>query len=196
MSRFGKLNFRPTARLFISLAVAEKTRKAIKSRTSALRGSLRNIRWEKEEKFHITLRFLGQTRRRSIPRICSLIADCCESFSPLILKTEGVDALIRRRYPETLAVIVDGEDPLFDLKDAVDSKLELVGFEPEKRDFLPHITIGRSKKKMKLPELPQFDLNFTVDRVCLMESELRREGATHTEIESFILGRTAGGEYV
>ncbi len=158
---------------------------------------MRNIRWEKEEKFHITLRFLGETSRAAIPEIVSAVRNRCKDFSPFNLKTAGIDALIRRRYPETLTVVfADSEDSLFDLKDAIDSELETVGFEPEKRDFLPHITIGRSKKKMKLPELPQFELEFTADRVCLMESELRREGARHTEIKCFGLGKLAEDEHV
>lgn len=170
-----------TARLFISLAVPEKTRKAIKSRTSEIR-SLRGVKWESEEKFHITLRFLGGTRREKIPGIRSALKSCCGRFSPLVIKTDGVSALTRRRYPETLAVMAYGDDALYDLKNAIDSELEATGFEPEKRDFLPHITIGRVKKKMKLPELPRFELDFVAERICLMESELRSEEARHTEI--------------
>lgn len=179
---------RQTARLFISLAVPEKTRKAIKSRTSSLRGSLGNIRWESAGKFHITLRFLGQTRRAEIGAITAAVRRCCEGFSPQNIKTSGVEALIRKRYPETLAVIVEAENSLFDLKDAIDSALESIGFEPEKRDFIPHITIGRAKKRMKLPELPCFEIGFTADTVCLMESELRREGAVHMNLRNFEMG--------
>jgi len=179
---------RRTARLFISLSVPEKTRKAIKSRTSALRGSLGNIRWESPGKFHITLRFPGQTRRAEIGAIVTAIRCCCEDFSPQNIKTSGVESLIRRRYPETLAVIVEAENSLFDLKDAIDSALESVGFEPEKRDFIPHITIGRARKRMKLPELPQFEIAFTADTVCLMESELGREGAVHMSLRNFEMG--------
>lgn len=185
-----RIDGRP-ARLFISLAVPETTKKAIKSRSSALRGSMRNVRWEPDRKFHITLRFLGETRRACIPEIVSAVKGRCEIFSPLKLQTVGVEALIRRRYPETLAVTVSGDDSLFDLKEAVDSELEAVGFEPEKRDFIPHITIGRAKKRMKLPELPRFELDFTADTVLLMESELRREGAVHTEVGRFGFGRPA-----
>ncbi|WP_462137452.1 RNA 2',3'-cyclic phosphodiesterase [Candidatus Mycalebacterium sp.] len=176
-----------TVRLFISLAAPEKIRKTVKSRTSAIR-SLRGVKWESEEKFHITLRFLGETRVDTIPEIRSALKGCCGSFSPIVIKTDGVSAITRRRYPETLAVMAQSDDTLYDLKDAIDSELETLGFEPEKRDFLPHITIGWVKKKMKLPELPQFELDFVAERVCLMESELRREGARHMELEGFRLG--------
>ena len=173
-------------RLFISLAVPEKIRKTIKSRASAIR-SLRGVKWEPEKKFHITLRFLGGTSAERIPGIRSALGGCCGRFFPPVIKTEGVSAITRRRYPETLAVMADGDDALYDLKEGIDSELEALGFEPERRDFLPHITIGRVKKKMKLPELPQFELEFTAERVCLMQSELRGEGARHTEIGGFEL---------
>ncbi len=176
-----------TVRLFISLEVPEKAKRVIKSRSAAIR-SLRHVRWELSEKFHITLRFLGETRRELIPELCGVIESCCKRFVPLDITTDGVEALILRRYTQTLAVIAESGDAFFSLKDEIDSKLETIGFEPEKRDFIPHITIGRIRKRIKLPELPQFKLEFVSDRVCLMESELRREGAVHREVEGFRLG--------
>lgn len=187
------MNTERFARLFISLAVPGKTRKAIKSRTSALRGSLRHIRWEPEEKLHLTLRFLGRTRREEIPAIRAALAETCATFPAFAVQTTGVKALARRRYPETLAVMTDEPDGLFNLKSEIDRTLEGVGFDPESRDFLPHITIGRARKRMRPPEFPQFELDFTANRVCLMESKLRREGARHTEIEGWELASPMPG---
>lgn len=177
-----------TTRLFIALAVPQKTRSAIKFRTSALRHSLRHIRWEASEKFHVTLRFLGQTRCPMIPEISAAMRACCGTFTPFTLRTAGVEVLLRRRHSGVLVVSLEPSDVLSDLKDALDERLRAIGIEPERQRFIPHITVARAKKRVKLTMPPEFELDFEARRVALMESKLRKEGALYTEINSIEIG--------
>ena len=46
-------------RLFIAAFLPEETKDALFHYVESLRGFLRGVRWEPREKFHVTLRFLG-----------------------------------------------------------------------------------------------------------------------------------------
>ena len=71
-----------------------------------------------------------------------------------------------------------------------------INFTPENRDFRPHITLGRIRtwewRKIEQEEKPEVNeeisLNFEVNSIEVMESQLRREGPKYTILESIKLG--------
>jgi 2'-5' RNA ligase len=63
------------------------------------------------------------------------------------------------------------------------------GFPREARRFSPHLTLGRWRDRAARPELPAVDLGSSVlDTLVLFRSELRPEGAVHTQLQRFELG--------
>lgn len=66
------------------------------------------------------------------------------------------------------------------------------GFAPETRSFRPHLTLARFKTPARLPELPAVDLGAArLERLHLMRSDLRPEGARYTVVDGWSL---VGGE--
>ena len=70
-----------------------------------------------------------------------------------------------------------------------------MNFSTEARAFSPHITLGRIKtwewKNIEPEERPEvkedIDLNFQVDSIEVMESQLKKSGAEYAILESFQL---------
>jgi 2'-5' RNA ligase len=63
------------------------------------------------------------------------------------------------------------------------------GFPPERRDFKPHLTLGRWRDPAPRPKLPAADLGPVVlDRLVLFRSELRPAGAEYSPLAVFPLG--------
>ena len=78
------------------------------------------------------------------------------------------------------------------MKKQIDDLLKSVlDMDYEKRDFVPHITLSRLKKRLSLAEKAAlqtsfaqiFPERFSVDRVTLYASELKPDGAVHTPLK-------------
>jgi 2'-5' RNA ligase len=90
----------------------------------------------------------------------------------------------------------EGKEVLVALQKGVDGELKKIGFEPEERDFNPHLTLGRTKSSQGRDELigrmekyqeEEFG-NFRVERVVLFKSELRPSGPFYTLLNELKLG--------
>jgi 2'-5' RNA ligase len=63
------------------------------------------------------------------------------------------------------------------------------GFPPERRDFQPHLTLGRWREPSVRPKLPVVDLGRTrLERLVLFRSELHRGGAEYSPLTAVTLG--------
>ena len=75
--------------------------------------------------------------------------------------------------------------------------MENMGFAPEREEYFPHITLARVKYPQKFtPDISTFlkssydPIDFTVDRVQFLSSELLPSGTLYTLLGSFPLGET------
>jgi 2'-5' RNA ligase len=87
----------------------------------------------------------------------------------------------------------------------VESHLESLGFEREKRAFHPHLTLGRTRRGISSSEQQRIgdvigssDIKplgeVRVDQVHLMRSDLRPDGAVYSSMQSFFLGTPHSAE--
>ena len=81
------------------------------------------------------------------------------------------------------------------LAEHLDSRMELLGFDKEKRAFRPHITLARAKDSRIDSSLvlgaTQYEEHnfgsFTVDRVFLFKSTLKPSGAVYEKLKEYLL---------
>jgi len=66
------------------------------------------------------------------------------------------------------------------------------GWEREKRSFRPHLTLGRVRDRTRPPDGEWLrdpeEFSFQVEKVLLIQSELRRSGAVYTALHTALLG--------
>lgn len=123
-------------RLFTALALPD----LIAERLQPLQRGLEGARWIEREDLHITLRFLGDVPEN--------IADDFDGelrripFTPLKLELEGV-GVFGGEWPKALYAGVRQSEPLRILQQRHEAAARHVGLKPEKRNFMPHVTLAR-----------------------------------------------------
>ena len=138
-------------RLFAALHLPETYQERLAALTERLSKRLDSrITWTRPGNWHLTLKFLGETDPETAERVLGALAAVrFESFSLLAggggffpgpLKPRVIWVGLRQGASEAAALARDVERVLVPL-----------GFPPEKREFRPHLTIGRVKRHRKDP---------------------------------------------
>lgn len=103
---------------------------------------LPGARWEGTEKFHLTLRFLGEVDGRIHREVIDALQALDSSVFMLGLK--GIGVFPPRGEPTSVWAGIADPGPVMALRQKVDACLRQVhGLGPDPRKFAPHVTIAR-----------------------------------------------------
>jgi 2'-5' RNA ligase len=93
------------------------------------------------------------------------------------------------RFPRILYIGLSENPELSSLQGRIDEALEPLGFPMETRRFLPHVTIGRIKNRLRIKEplLQPEACNFSISEIGVIKSETRRDGSVYTPLHIFRL---------
>jgi len=152
-------------------------------------------KWGKPDSIHLTLKFLGNTAVGKISEIARAMAAAAEAVPPFHLEIKGLGTFPNPKRVQVVWVGVSGElDKLARLQQGIESRLEPLGFTPEARPFVPHLTLARVNRlasggeRQQLGQLiaaTEFEAGtIKVTAVSLMKSQLTREGAIHSRLAS------------
>lgn len=167
------------ARAFLAVYPSAPARDALARVLAPLHGA-DELRWERPDQWHVTLRFLGRldaegTLVRQLTPVCARIA-------PFAVQLRGGGAFARPARATVLWCGVDDGGRLVDLATAV-------GYD-EQRPFRPHLTVARRARPGSVRDCvdamgdARIGPPFEVDRVALMASDTRPEGARHRLVAS------------
>jgi 2'-5' RNA ligase len=146
---------------------------------------------------HLTLKFFGETPEERIDDICEVmkaVADKYSSFSVLIDKT----GIFGSSYnPRVIWLGIGQNEMLIKLAEELFVKLDENGFERDRQNFVPHLTLARIKeiqnKKHFQAVIDKVKNNTiqeeTIGKLSLYESILKPSGAVYVELKSFMLGK-------
>jgi 2'-5' RNA ligase len=180
-------------RLFVAVDVPAEHLQFLAEKTAPLKDKWPG-KWTQIESQHITLKFLGWAEASSLERIESVCTDAVGDRNPISLGLTGLGSFPSRRRMRVLWVGLDDPDgALVELAKDLDSRFEALGFESEKRDFTPHLTLARFKMPVPLKGgLPtvevRADATFEVSALKLFRSHLSPKGARYEVLASFPLG--------
>ncbi len=154
-------------------------------------------RWIEAENLHITLVFLGNTGAKELQKIGKIVESVVEQYKPFPVELVKICYGPPKRTPPSLVWIKGRSEKLVDLKKGLDKELaQNFSYQPDRRKYIPHITLGRIKKfewrRLNPEQRPEIitkvNYNFEVKSVDVMESKLRRSGPEYTMIESLKMG--------
>ncbi|MEM7112249.1 MAG: RNA 2',3'-cyclic phosphodiesterase [Chloroflexota bacterium] len=144
----------------------------------------RTVRWVRREQLHLTLAFLGETAVSTLPALYQILDKCAYQTKPFTLQLGEMGCFPNCRKPRVLWVGLKGElEPLRKLQSDVVRAIKPLGWEPEKRPYSPHLTLGRIKDKKQhtwRKVTVAKPTAFTVDAIHLVESKLKPTGAVYT----------------
>ncbi|MFQ6674994.1 MAG: RNA 2',3'-cyclic phosphodiesterase [Fidelibacterota bacterium] len=116
------------------------------------------VKWLKSANIHLTLRFLGPTPEEEVSRINDAMARVIKDHTDFTLRIEGTGVFPRRERPRVLWMGVDGEvESLNEMVADINRALDGLGYPPEEREYVPHVTIGRIRYPQKVtPDVSDF----------------------------------------
>lgn len=151
-----------------------------------------DARWQDEEQLHLTLRFIGEVDRHCANEAAAALESV--RFPAFEITLNGLGSFDRRGRSSTLWAGVTPHEPLKALHRKIDQALQQAGIEPDRRAYLPHITLARlgrtSGSVRTLVETfgGMTSPPFRIDHFRLYESDLSPKGAIYTTVERYGLG--------
>ena len=137
-------------RLFVACEVPDDVKRDISGVIESLRGRSNNaVRWIKPEGVHVTLKFLGEVPVKKLPAVKLAIQEAVVGHAPFELEFSNIGTFGGREGLRLMWVGVAGDVLRLEaLVRAVNAALAVVGFEPERRPFRPHLTLGRVRDEV------------------------------------------------
>ncbi|MEO6579745.1 MAG: RNA 2',3'-cyclic phosphodiesterase [Sphingomicrobium sp.] len=147
--------------------------------------------WQDEEQLHLTLRYIGEVDRPVAEDIAAALGTI--QAPPVDLSLTGV-GWFDQGPRAALFARVGPPEPLAALHKKIDRTLVKLGLAPERRAFLPHITLARRRsgavdparwleRNVGLASDPE-----AASSMLLCESRLGRHGATYEAVARYAFG--------
>ncbi len=153
------------------------------------------IKWVEPGNIHLTLKFLGETDEKQIPAIREALQNAASGCPAFSLKINRTGIFGSRYDPKVVWFGIDPEPKMNLLAENTFRELQRIGWEPDRQNFVPHLTIGRIRELRDKPLFQQLVEKYrdariqeeTVKEVILFESILRKEGPLYVNLASFSL---------
>jgi 2'-5' RNA ligase len=149
------------------------------------------VRWVDFQKMHLTLKFLGEISTENIGMVEKILQSEAAKRPVMEMGIGGIGAFPKMRHPRVIWIGVEAPPDLFDLRRGIEDGVARLGYNYDKYEFTPHLTLGRISRKASARDirvvgdvLHEFQVGFIgvarIDAVHLYRSDLRPEGAKYT----------------
>ncbi len=178
-------------RVFIAIDISDEARAKVAAYIEDLRRSAHELRvgWERPEKLHLTIKFLGDVDDRHLNDIEQAVKRLAANFVCFRSEIKGTGQFPPKGDPRILWLGVEDRGSFSEIARSLDRELANAGFEPEKRRFSPHLTIARLREPSRSRDLAVFHernkfepVGFEVREIAVYESRLLPKGSVYTKI--------------
>ena len=154
------------------------------------------LRWVTPEAMHITLKFLGEVEDALVGEIAPALEKPLGDVPVFEMSLQGLGRFPPRGAPRILwAGISHGAAELICLSKIVETAMEPIGFDREKRQFSPHVTLSRVRRNARPREIDDLVSegkaavfgSQKVRHISLIRSVLQPDGAVYTPIHRWDL---------
>ena len=182
-------------RLFVAL----RPPPAIREKLLAIMADIPGARWQDDDQLHLTLRFIGAVERPVAEDVAAALGGVNGAVPTVRLA--GVGAFAHRDRIDTLWAGVAPRDDLALLHAKVDRACVCAGLPPERRAYLPHVTLARLPRSLgegaaierwRATHAALSSEPFAMTHLMLYESDLGRDGAQYEPVARRPLG--TGGD--
>ncbi len=180
-------------RLFIALPIDEDIRTRLLPLHQFFTGCTQTIKPVHPDHFHITMKFMGECEGNTARSIESAFMDIPLSGTAMDYTVKGIGMFPNEKKPSVIWTGIHTDLPrIREIWKAVETFALEFGIPGEKRSFIPHLTIARVRKGMKLTEKIQRHLKEYSDTVFgssrfttlrLYRSKLTPKGPEYTVLK-------------
>jgi RNA 2',3'-cyclic 3'-phosphodiesterase len=177
---------RERLRLFCALRLPHAAVEELSRWQARTFAGVAGVRMVGAEQLHVTLAFLGHRPATELDAIAAELRAAARAAKPATL------TVVRYRETRSVGMLVcdDEGGRATSLATDLHGRLERLGvYEPERREWLPHLTVIRFRERPRLrPELPEIG-PFSPSDAAVYISTLRPSGAQYSVLESVGVGR-------
>jgi 2'-5' RNA ligase len=184
MSSSGTVGADERLRLFLGFRLPEPATQAVGA-WQREQLTVERVRIVPVENLHVTIAFLGSRPAGETEAIAGALRAAVDGVAKPVLTPT--------RYRETrsvgMLVLDDAEHRATSIAEDAHRRLESLGvYEPERRKWLPHLTVVRFRERPRLePSIPDLG-HVTMSDAAVYMSRLRPDGAQYEVLESVPLG--------
>lgn len=157
-------------------------------------GGLRGARWVAPSDFHVTLRFLGDVDGTVAEDVHALL-QAARARPPFAVTLQALSSFGGDK-PRAIIATVAADSSLVELQAEHERIACEAGAEPERRKFVPHVTLGRLRREATAPDVAHYlaecglftPLRFTVSRVALFSARESKGGGPYLVEAAYPLG--------
>ena len=179
-------------RVFIAVDLPPELRNELAKLQRELEPLTDTARWVAPESIHVTLRFIGEVPEKRLEEIDAALTGL--TWKSFAITVRSVGFFPGNRSPRVFWAGMEAPT-MQNLAEELDSRMERLGFEKEKRAFRPHITLARSRDSRIDSSLvtaasqyaEHYFGSFMVDRVFLFKSILKPTGAVYERLREYLL---------
>ncbi|MDM7922010.1 MAG: RNA 2',3'-cyclic phosphodiesterase [Pyrinomonadaceae bacterium] len=180
-------------RVFLAVDISDEAKATIASRVNLLRRKFPDVRasWIRPENLHITTKFYGDVNlpfSEMLIRIGTEAAARCHPFSVSLGEPGSFGSKI------LWIGLNDPPNGLSELNAIVENLSAEIGFQREKKDYRPHLTIARIRSEKGVRPLIDRHrrltaeyVQFEINELVLYESRLSPGGSVYTPLSRFPL---------
>jgi len=179
-------------RLFVgaqlSLATVNALAGAAETLARRAKDAKLELRWVAPASYHVTLRFLGQTRSDAIPAIQDALDKAVIDTPSIKVRTTRLGAFGSLDKARVVwAGIEEATGQLAALARRIEDACVGLGYAPEPRAFHAHVTLARLRetrpvRDVVLPLAEQMFGDTRIDAITLFESETKSQGSVYREV--------------
>lgn len=185
-------------RLFIAVNFNPMVKNQLDQLTSMLKMETRSGNFTSKDNFHITLAFIGETKRMDLVQhaMNQTMEEITQENFFIHLQKIG---RFHRSEGDIYWVGVQDNELLKQINQVLTKYLRSEGFQIEEREFKPHLTLGRKvifkengEEKDKLLQLlaKKAEMKTLVEGISLMKSERINGQLVYTEVYGCTFGQT------
>ena len=148
-----------------------------------------HCRFTHPKNLHITLKFLGATRVDRLQAIVEAAEKVAEPLHAFNIKLQEAH-WFPPHQAKVLALNVQSHPQLAAIAEALNTVMQAFEFQPETRQYTPHVTLARLQRHQQIIELGEeaaFSSEMHVDRFHLYQTELQPGGSIYTPIKTIYL---------
>jgi len=183
-------------RLFIALPIPEVLTSALRhAQERLLRAVPEGISTTDLSQAHLTLLFIGERPESELPALKAIVTKIGAEVMPLNLSLTRLSAFPSPQDPRIVwAGVSDDQGQLNRITGMLQQEALALGYPIESRDFVPHLTLARSKQvknrtslRLFLEREPLRAESCLISRIVLYQSTPTPTGHSYQELSSITL---------
>jgi len=176
-------------RLFFAIELNKELRDALSKLIDELKHEPwgNRVRWVHPDNLHVTLRFLGTADPSLIAALAESTHKAIKKIKPFSLRLHNIRFFPSPTAPRAIAADIIPTAELFELAHSLEEVARSLGFPPETKPYLPHLTLGRIVHHHTSNLREELKLNASamlVDKIVLFDSKKTEYNQIYTSLES------------